>query len=172
MDTVRRNIRHLMQGQSINQLAEKAEIGQTWLQRFMNPDKPSGIQKPNPEKLKPIARALGVNLNDLMFTDLTRQMPQRESQSELPDPGILAAAIKLVRLTFEALDIEHDQEADGVPTALAYAYLLKRHQEVVTGENVVDFMKALRARAKGVQGDGSGTGSAGGSHRAKGEVTG
>jgi hypothetical protein len=171
MDYSRQNIRYLMGERSINQLAELAEIGQTWLQRYLNPDKPSGIQKANPEKLGAVAQALGVSLNDLMFVDLSSVKTPSPSQLAQPDPEILAAAIKLVRLTFEALETEHDQEADGVPTALAYAYLQKRQQRVVTGENVVDFMKALRARSKGESGDGQGIGSAGGSHRAKGAAT-
>ena len=172
MDYSRQNIRHLMGDRSVNELAEAAEIGQTWLQRYLNPDKPSGIQKANPEKLGAVARALGVSLNDLMFVDLTGVKSPRPSQPAQLEPEILAAAIKLVRLTFEALETEHDQEADGVPTALAYAYLQKRQQRVVTGENVVDFMKALRGRAKGEIGDGQGTGSAGGSHRAAGATSG
>jgi hypothetical protein len=172
MDYSRQNIRYLMGERSINQLAELAEIGQTWLQRYLNPDKPSGIQKANPEKLGAVAQALGVSLNDLMFTDLTGVKSPQPSQPAQLDPEILAAAIKLVRLTFKALKTEHDQEVDGVPTALAYAYLQKRQQRVVTGENVVDFMEALQERAKRGTGDGQGTGSAGGSHRAAGAATG
>lgn len=67
-----------------------------------------------------------------------------ESQSLRLDHEMLSASIKLVRLAFENLETEHDPEEDGLPTALAYAYLRKRKQRTVTAENVVDFTKYLR----------------------------
>lgn len=70
--------------------------------------------------------------------------PASQSQSVGLDPEMLAASIKLVRLAFENLETEHNPEEDGLPTALAYAYLRKREQRAVTAENVVDFSKYLR----------------------------
>lgn len=74
------------------------------------------------------------------------------------DPEILAASIKLIRMTFEILGVEHNQEEDGEPTALAYTYLLELQQTTVSADNVVDFSKFLKARLRGVidvEGDGS-----------------
>jgi transcriptional regulator with XRE-family HTH domain len=68
------------------------------------------------------------------------------SQSLRMEPEIIAASIKLVRLTFETLDFEHDPEEDGVPLAFAYEYLSKRRERVVTPENLVDFRRALSTK--------------------------
>lgn len=145
----------------------------------------SNVKKVSSDLLFDTARAYKVRpdwINDLRSNDDGYPWPPRridedhtprseegESQSAQLDPEILAAAIKLIRLTFEALGVEHNQEDDAEPTALAYAYLLKRSNKTLSGENVVDFMKALRARRKGVeQYAGPGTGGIGSGHRTKG----
>jgi transcriptional regulator with XRE-family HTH domain len=71
-----------------------------------------------------------------------------QSQSLRIDPATIAAATRLVRLTFENLSVEFDSEEDGTPIALAYEYLLARQQRVVTPENLVDFSKKLAERLR------------------------
>lgn len=56
------------------------------------------------------------------------------------DPETIAAALKLVRLTFQNLKLQIDQESNGEPLAYAYEFLLKRREQVVTAENVIDFI--------------------------------
>jgi transcriptional regulator with XRE-family HTH domain len=70
----------------------------------------------------------------------------RVSQSLRMDPDTIAASLKLVRLTFQTLEVEYDPEVDGVPVAFAYEYLSRRREQVVTPENLVDFRKALAAK--------------------------
>lgn len=64
------------------------------------------------------------------------------------DPPTIAAATRLVRLTFRNLDVDFDNEQDGVPLALAYQYLLARQQRVVTPDNLVDFSKKLAEKLR------------------------
>ncbi|MGV7193743.1 helix-turn-helix domain-containing protein [Xanthomonas axonopodis] len=106
---------------------------------------------PNGQILEAWARHFGVNYQWLASGKGPRitnsvQEPQSPHQSQLLqiDPEILSAAIKLIRLTFRHLDVAHDPEEDGVPTALAYKYLLARQQTSVTSDNVVDFGTYLR----------------------------
>lgn len=122
------------------------------------------------ENLLKAAAALGVS-DDWLATgagDMHIRAPAGPSQSVQLDPDILAASIKLIRMTFEILEVEFNQEEDGEPTALAYAYLLKLKQTNVTADNVVEFSKYFRAKPQGA-GDDAGAGSAGASHRKKGE---
>jgi transcriptional regulator with XRE-family HTH domain len=93
-----------------------------------------------------------------------------ESHAVQIDPEILAAAIKLIRLTFRHLEVAHDPEEDGVPTALAYQYLLARQQKSVSVSNVVDFGTYLRKSLEGSGDEGTtGTGSTGEGHRGTGQ---
>ncbi len=69
------------------------------------------------------------------------------------DPATISAALKLLRLTLENLELELDNEVDGTPLAYTYAYLDKRKEQTVTPENVVDFSKFLAARLKGENDD-------------------
>lgn len=118
MDLIRPNIWHLAAGRSLNSIADAAEIGQSWLQRFMHPDKPSGIKKPNPEKLRPVARVLGVSLADLMNRDLTTQPPP--SQSAGLDGRMIGFAIKVAdHIKDMALDpVTEEQYEDFLAAAL------------------------------------------------------
>ncbi len=74
------------------------------------------------------------------------EVPYSASQSLRLQPETIAASIKLVRLTFEILEVEFDPEDDGVPLAFAYEYLSRRRETKVTPENLVDFRKALAAK--------------------------
>jgi transcriptional regulator with XRE-family HTH domain len=64
------------------------------------------------------------------------------------DPETIAAAIKLVRLSFLNLGLEIDQEENGIPLAYAYEFLLQRQERSVTAENVVAFRPMLERRLR------------------------
>jgi transcriptional regulator with XRE-family HTH domain len=85
------------------------------------------------------------------------------------DPETIAAAIKLVRLSFLNLGLEIDQEVNGLPLAYAYQFLLQRQERTVTAENVVAFRPMLEQRLKGDsesgQEHGSEAGGSGSGHR-------
>lgn len=88
------------------------------------------------------------------------------------DPETLAAAIKLVRLTFRNLEIDYDPEIDAVPIVYAYDYLSQAQERVVTPENLVDFSKKLaeKLRTRGTDEQAAGqSGSTGGGNRGAGE---
>lgn len=94
--------------------------------------------------------------------------PAYLSQPQRLSPEILAASIKLIRLTFANLGFEHDPEDDAAPLVYAYEYLLDCEQHVVTPENLVDFSKKLaeRLRERGNDNEQSGKpGGVGGSDR-------
>lgn len=80
------------------------------------------------------------------------------SQSLRMDPATITAALKLLRLTLENLNLKFDNEVDGTPLAYAYEYLAKHQEQTVTPENVVDFSKFLTARLKGERDDKAPTG--------------
>lgn len=75
------------------------------------------------------------------------------SQSLRIDPDTIAAAIKLVRLSFLNLGLEIDQELNGLPLAVAYEFLMQRDERGVTGENVVAFGPVLARKLKEQHGD-------------------
>ena len=64
------------------------------------------------------------------------------------DPDTIAAAIKLVRLSFLNLGLEIDQEENGTPLVAAYEFLLARQERTVTAENLVAFKPRLEQRLK------------------------
>lgn len=65
------------------------------------------------------------------------------------DPETIAAAIRLLRLTLTNLDLEYDNEEDGLPLAHAYEYLSERSEHDVTPDNLVDFSKRLAEKLRG-----------------------
>lgn len=149
MDTVRSNIRRLMAGRSINEVAEGSGVGQTWLQRYLNPDKPSGIKKANPEKLEQLARYFGVSAGDLLVVDLA-QVRRDKSQPVGQERQIVAAAVKLVQhlQDFAVEPIPPERYAD-----LLYVAMLVAREEgaegILSGETIIPaakrFARELRA---------------------------
>lgn len=147
MDIVRSNIRHLMAGRSINEVAEGAGVGQTWLQRYMNPDKPSGIKKANAEKLAMLARYLGVSTAELMLQDLTDR-PAAPSHPVGQERQIVTAAVKLVQhmqdfavepfpperyadLLFVAMQVAREEGTDGILTGDGIVVAAKRFAQLL-----------------------------------------
>lgn len=59
------------------------------------------------------------------------------------DPETIAAALQLVRQSFENLGLEIDQEANGLPLALAYDFLIERSERDVTVTNLLEFKPRL-----------------------------
>lgn len=83
------------------------------------------------------------------------------------DPDTIAAALRLVRLSFQNLDLEIDQEENGFPLAEAYDYLMDRDEHDVTPDNLLEFKPRLtkilgeshaQREAAGDRGSRSGTG--------------
>ena len=97
MDYTRTNIDHLRGRRSIKQIGDESGAGQSWLQRFMNPDKSSGIFKGNAEKLGQLARYFGVTVDDLTRRDLTAQVvAPGQSQSPRFDDATMSQAVDLL----------------------------------------------------------------------------
>lgn len=106
MDIVRNNIRHLMNLRGLNELtlASAAGIYQSWLTRYMK----AKIAKPNMEKLSAVANALGVSLNQLMFSDLTQPGAVPPSQPTQLEKETIAAAVKLVKELEDVSPVRQD----------------------------------------------------------------
>lgn len=103
MDYTRSNIEHLRGRRSIKQVGEESGAGQSWLQRYMNPDKPSGIRKANSEKLGQLAKLFGVSVDQLTKTDLQSQVAAHgQSQAARFDDATMAQAVELLFLMGDA----------------------------------------------------------------------
>lgn len=103
MDYTRVNIEHLLGRRSVKQAGEESGVSQSWLQRYMNPDKPSGIQKANTEKLGQLARYFGVSVDALTRTDLAaRTANQSQSQPARFDDVTMSQAVELLYLMGDA----------------------------------------------------------------------
>lgn len=75
------------------------------------------------------------------------------------DPETIAAALKLIRLTYQNLQKvglvvdDPDNEEDGTSVAHAYEYLFRRGQKSVTVDNVIDFSEILANKLRGKHDD-------------------
>lgn len=103
-DFTRSNIDHLRNRRSIKQVGEDSGVGQSWLQRYMNPDKPSGIQKANTEKLGQLARYFNVTVDELRGSNLAagHTSAQGQSQSARFDDATMQQAVELLFLMGDA----------------------------------------------------------------------
>ena len=64
------------------------------------------------------------------------------------DPETIAAALRLIRLSFLNMGLEIDQEENGYPLAIAYDFLTERNEKAVTADNLLEFKPRLE-RLKG-----------------------
>ncbi len=64
------------------------------------------------------------------------------------DPETIAAALRLIRLSFLNMGLEIDQEENGYPLAIAYDFLTERNERTVTADNLLEFKPRLE-RLKG-----------------------
>jgi hypothetical protein len=114
----------------------------------MNPDKPSGIRKGNPEKLSLLASYLGVSLAELMLQDLTSRHPQT-SHLTGSEPAIVEAAVKLVQYLDEiAPDLARPET---YATRLYFAMQVAREEGsdgVLDGSRFADASRSLAARIR------------------------
>lgn len=145
MDFVRANITHLKGDRSIKELAEAAGIGQSWLQRFMNPDGPSGIRKPNAEKLAKVATELGVTFSALMTQDLTGGSPAL-SQPVGQQRVTMRAAARLIERAREFIIGDVDED-DLIDSALDAAIEVGP-ERILSGEGLLDGIRLVAARIK------------------------
>lgn len=144
MDIVRNNIRFLMTREGLNELAvaTRAGIHQSWLTRYMK----GKIAKPNTEKLGSVAMALGVNANQLMFSDLTQPGAVPSSQPTQLEREIMAAAVKLVQ-ELEALSpVPQDPSTFSDRLAIAGKAVDKfGHAGIMDGSRLNDALRHFAA---------------------------
>ena len=131
------------EGRSQKALAQACGLSQPSVsQWFSDSGNKPATQMIMGDNLVAAARYLGTTPEYIM----TGIAPDSSSHQMGLDPEILSAAIKLVRLTFTILGVDHDPESDGVPTALAYRYLISRQERSVSGDVLIDFSQYLKRR--------------------------
>jgi hypothetical protein len=145
MDYVRSNITFLRGRRSIKEIGEASGAGQSWLQRFMKPDQPSGIQKPNAEKLALVAKELGVSFSALMTQDLTRA-GGAPSQSAGQDRATMRAAARLIERAREMIIGDVDEDA-LIDNALEAAIEIGP-ERILSGDGLFDGVRLVAARIK------------------------
>lgn len=100
-----------------------------------------------------VARNLPHGWMDVLQTEPSRvgepPPPYVTSRPLRIDPETIAAALRLVRLSFQNLDLEIDQEVNGLPLAVAYDFLMERKEHEVTADNLLEFKPRL-TKAMGV----------------------
>ena len=103
-DFTRSNIDHLRGRRSIKQVGEESGAGQSWLQRFMNPDRDGGIQKANVEKLGKLARYFNVSDDALRKQNLAAGHGSAAGQSQAArfDDATMQQAVELLFLMGDA----------------------------------------------------------------------
>lgn len=137
------NIRHLMGDRTEKEVGDDSGVGQTWLNRVLNPERADGIRSPGLPKLRLLADYFGVPVEQL----LSGQSPARiQSQPARLDEAILADALAVIRGAAEWQGEVPDVSARAI--ALAYA-LLEEAGERVSPENMVRLVKAFMAKAEG-----------------------
>ncbi|OOW67122.1 hypothetical protein Xmar_07900 [Xanthomonas axonopodis pv. martyniicola] len=143
MDRARQNVISLMAGRSVKAVAEGSGVGQTWLQRWLNPDAPSGIKKSNSEKMRQLADYFGVDVERLMWADLTAQAAPVQSQSMGRQRDMIRVAVRVVAIIKEAgmLEVSDETYAD-----VLYETLVKA-QELALGEDATE-LEVVRVAAQ------------------------
>lgn len=91
IETLRRNVVHLIGGRTVTAVANDAGVGQPWLHRLVK----GKTQNPRGPNLNKLARHFGVSPADLVFRDLTDL--QAPSHLTGPEQATVNAAVKLVR---------------------------------------------------------------------------
>lgn len=149
--TRQRNLRTLVEGLSANLVTQKAvairlDMAPSYLNQLL------GGKKMGDDVARKVERQANLPHG---WMDVAHDSPDAESvangasHSLRIDPEIIASALRLLRLTFANLDIDDfDNEQDGTPLAYAYEYLLKRGEQLVTPDNLIDFSKALAERLR------------------------
>ncbi|WP_146091540.1 helix-turn-helix transcriptional regulator [Xanthomonas arboricola pv. corylina] len=143
MDRARKNVMSLMTGRSVKAVGEGSGVGQTWLQRWLNPDSPSGIRKSNSEKMRQLAEFFDVDVERLMWSDLTEPSPAAQSQAVGRQRDMLRVAVRVVAIIKEAgmLEVSDDTYAD-----VLYETLVKA-QELGIGEDASE-LEVVRVAAQ------------------------
>lgn len=171
--TRQRNLRTLVEGLSANLVTQKAvairlDMAPSYLNQLL------GGKKMGDDVARKVERQADLPYG---WMDVAHDSPDAESVANSAshslriDPEIIASALRLLRLTFANLDIDDfDNEQDGTPLAYAYEYLLKRGEQMVTPDNLIDFSKALAERLREKNGNEEGAsardnGSTGSDHR-------
>jgi len=86
------------------------------------------------------------------WMDRLQATPRGVGESDAPpylsrplriDPETIAAALRLIRLSFLNMGLEIDQEENGYPLAIAYDFLTERNEKGVTADNLLEFKPRL-----------------------------
>ncbi|MBB5737191.1 hypothetical protein FHT09_002963 [Xanthomonas arboricola] len=143
MDRARKNVMSLMAGRSVKAVGDGSGVGQTWLQRWLNPDSPSGIRKSNSDKMRQLADFFEVDVERLMWSDLADPAPPAQSQNVGRQRDMLRVAVRVVAIIKEAgmLDVSDDTYAD-----VLYETLVKA-QELGIGEDASE-LEVVRVAAQ------------------------
>lgn len=102
MDALRAKILELMDGRTEKQVGEESGVGQTWINRVMNPSRKDGIKNPGLDKLGHLAKYLKVPLVELVAAAQASQPARLDAeilQSSLDDLG---AALRMSRKKLES----------------------------------------------------------------------
>jgi len=143
MDMVRQNIRRLMGDRSVKEVGDGSGVGQSWLQRYLNPDKPSGIQDARHAKLVLLANYFRVSV-----AELTGEIGAGDaSQSARPDFEKMGNAVTVLREYLDVIGRPVEWLSD--PVLLETSYLVvEEFGGPVTRENVIDLTKRLGQKVR------------------------
>ena len=99
MDALRENIRTLMGDRSEKVVGDESGVGQTWLNRVLNPSRADGIRSPGIAKLRLLATYFGVSVERLTVEagEATTQ-----SQPARLDDDIMSRAVELLYILSDA----------------------------------------------------------------------
>lgn len=143
MDKVRQNIRRLMGDRSVKEVGDGSGVGQSWLQRYLNPDKASGIQDARHAKLALLAGYFGVSVGELTGEPGSGDA----SQAARPDFEKMGNAVTVLREYLGVLGKPVEWLSD--PVLLETSYLVvEEFGAPVTRENVIDLTKRLGQKVR------------------------
>ncbi|WP_271678870.1 hypothetical protein [Thermomonas mangrovi] len=148
MDYTRANIDHLRGRRSVKQVGEESGVGQSWLQRYMNPDKASGIQKANAEKVRKLAKYFSETVDRLTGVDLSAHAGTGQSQPVTLAPDMLSTAVRIAQLARDASIDPMDDETfvQVLSEAIQWVGSRKPGEEIGVADGLREVTAAIRQR--------------------------
>jgi len=133
-----------MGDRSVKEVGDASGVGQSWLQRYLNPDKPSGIQDARHAKLALLAGYFQVSVAELTGDNLGSW---GASQFARPDFEKMGNAVTVLREYLDVLGKPPEWLSD--PVLLETSYLVvEEFGGPVTRENVIDLTKRLGQKVR------------------------
>lgn len=120
VDALRRTIRELMNGRTEKDVGDASGVGQTWLNRVMNPEREDGIRNPGIPKLRLLAKEFGVPVERFLGVAAHSGASDDKSQPMRLDPVILAESIAALRQVAKRRGWSYDPELHAESTCYAY----------------------------------------------------